>query len=579
MPDNDQIVLDTLLQQTRLEVAPDMPSDEYFEIFVSEQVLKDYDLSFDEIQSGIVDGGGDGGMDAIFVFANGDLVHEDTDLSQIKKHATLELVIIQATTSNGFSETRLHTLTASTVDLLDLSKDPDAFAALYNDSVRKTICLFREKHASLIPRFPTVHLRYVLAARASAVHPNVKTRAERLKEAVHGLFSNAQCDVEFLGNTALLQLARRRIQTSYKLPLIESFGTAAQVGFVCLVRLTDYFKFISSESGSLQRHLFEANVRDYQGSTEVNQQIKMTLADGADEDFWWLNNGVSIIASKADLTSKTLTIQDPQVVNGLQTSTEIHNHFAGGGKKDDPRMLLVRVIVPVDQASRDKIIKATNSQTKIPSASLRATDKIHRDIEEYLKPRGLYYDRRKNFYRNQGFAVEKIVGIAYLAQAVMAIALHRPDNARSRPSSLLNRDDDYRQVFDPEQPIALYLVCAQLMKRVEANLRAAGLPVPVRGNIRFHVAMATAWLATGQAEPSPDTISKISVSDIPEDVLAHATALVADEFASQGNSDAVAKAAEFLAKLSARIASTLAQRSLPFLSLGSRPPGAGILSG
>jgi len=82
----------------------------------------------------------------------------------------------------------------------------------------------------------------------------------------------------------------------------------------------------------------------------------------------------------------------------------------------DERSILVRVIVTEDAESRDRIIRATNSQTDIPSASLRATDKIHRDIEDFFATRGLFYDRRKNFYKNQGKPVRKIVSIGFLAQ-------------------------------------------------------------------------------------------------------------------------------------------------------------------
>ena len=57
--------------------------------------------------------------------------------------------------------------------------------------------------------------------------------------------------------------------------------------------------------------------------------------------------------------------------------------------------MLLRVIVPENEETRDKIIRATNSQTPIPKSSLRATDNVHRNIEDYFKPRGLYYDRRK----------------------------------------------------------------------------------------------------------------------------------------------------------------------------------------
>ena len=59
-------------------------------------------------------------------------------------------------------------------------------------------------------------------------------------------------------------------------------------------------------------------------------------------------------------------------------------------------------MVPTEDESRDRIIKATNSQTVVPPSSLRATQRIHRDIEEYLQQKGLFYDRRKNHYKNEG---------------------------------------------------------------------------------------------------------------------------------------------------------------------------------
>lgn len=134
-----------------------------------------------------------------------------------------------------------------------------------------------------------------------------------------------------------------------------------------------------------------------------------------------------------------ITVENPEVVNGLQTSTEIHNYFSGCNTEGEERNLLVRVIVPNAIESRDHIIKATNSQTAIPPASLRATDRIHRDIEEYLKPFGLYYDRRKNYYKNEGKSINRIVGIPQMAQAIMAIVLQKPDTARARPSSLMKK--------------------------------------------------------------------------------------------------------------------------------------------
>ena len=60
----------------------------------------------------------------------------------------------------------------------------------------------------------------------------------------------------------------------------------------------------------------------------------------------------------------------------------------------------MRFIVPGSEEVRDDIIFATNNQTNIPKSSLRVTDAIHLQIEMYCKSRGLYYDRRKNYYKN-----------------------------------------------------------------------------------------------------------------------------------------------------------------------------------
>src|SRR5208337_3937610 len=264
----------------------------------------------------------------------------------------------------------------------------------------------------------------------------------------------------------LLTSARRQPSTSSSLRLAENPISTGQEGFVCLVSLRDYLEFIT-EDGHLRSHLFEGNVRDYQGKTEVNKEIRATVEGTSSEDFWWLNNGVSMICSYASLSGKTLTIEDAEIVNGLQTSREIYQALHGKDLSKESRNLLVRVIKPQTQESRDRIIKATNSQTPIPAASLRATDKIHRDIEEYLYPEGFYYDRRKNYYKNIGKPIKKILGIPFVAQSVMACALSDPASARARPSSLIRREEDYKRIFNEGYPLDIYLKCPLIVRYIE----------------------------------------------------------------------------------------------------------------
>lgn len=551
MSTNDQIILAATLEQKRTELAPSLSPSGFFEVFVAEQVLKDYDLSYDELQAGAVGEGGDGGIDGVYVFVNGDLVQEDTELSGLKKDVTLELVIAQAKTSPSFGEAPLDKLIAVTEDLLDFSHDLSTYKAVYNDAVRSAIGLFRRAYEGLAARFPKVRFRYVYASRGLDVHPNVRRKADILGAKVRGLFSAADYDFAFLGAADLLALARRAPLTSYQLTLAESpISSTGDVGFICLVRLRDFNMFITDDSGHLRRHLFESNVRDYQGGTQVNEEIQNSLQDRGREEFWWLNNGITIVASKATQSGKTLTIEDPQIVNGLQTSTEIYQYFQKIRTDGDDRNLLVRVIVPAKPESRDRIIKATNSQTYIPPASLRATDKVQRDIEEYLAPFGLYYDRRKNFYKNDGKPLDQVVSISAMAQAVMAIALQRPDTARARPSSLLKDDTDYRVLFDPSHPLALYRVCITLVRRVEAVLRAdSRLSAKDRNNLRYYAALHLASCIVGGPRPSSGEIASIDLGGVTQNVVEASVALCNTLYATGGATDQFSKGPGFLQAL------------------------------
>jgi hypothetical protein len=496
---------------------------------------------------------------------NGELIQEDTDVSVLKKNITIDLVFIQAKTGAGFAESALDKFIAVTTDILNLSIQIEELAKVYNEKLLAIIDTFRKVRHTLASKFPTLQISYYYATKGDRPNRNVERKVERLEQAVKGQFSAAIFKFDFIGAGKLLALARRLPRTSYELKLAETpISSTGAAGFVCLVRLRDFYEFIT-EDGKLLRHIFEANVRDYQGSIEVNEGIQKSLREPGNEEFWWLNNGITIIASKAPQSGKVLTIEDPQIVNGLQTSTEIYKYFESADSRSDERNLLVRVIVPSAPESRERIIKATNSQTKIPSASLRATEKIHRDIEEFFKPYNLFYDRRKNFYKNEGKPIEKIVSIPQLAQAVMAIALQRPNDARARPSSLLNKDEDYATIFDPKYPITLYYVCAVLMKKIEVYLKSdsAQLTEKDRTSLRFYVGMFVASEMTKKAEPSSADIASLSIEDVKEEVLSEALAHIRPIYETLGASDRVAKGPEFLEQIKTRLKTRFRRETRP----------------
>lgn len=545
---NDVVLIQELLSQRRKELAPDMSESDYFQIFAGEQALKDRDLSYDEIRDGIVDGGGDGGIDAIYLFVDNTLYREEIEPADVRRNFALDLVFIQDKKSSGFSEEGLNRITSSARDLLDLNKDLSTLSTVYKADLLGKIREFRDTYLTLMSKFPKLSVRYYYAALATQVHPNVQRKVEQLRDTVQTHFSPIEFSFSFLGARDLLDLARRSPSSAHHLKLDENPISIGQQGFVSLVGVTDYCDFIRDEDGSLREDIFEGNVRDYQGNTEVYRQIRDTLTSPPREDFWWLNNGISVICTSATLSGKILTIENAEVVNGLQTSREKYDVFSSNQSAASAitRSVLVRFIVPQEETSRDRTIKATSSQTSIPRALLRATDKIHRDVEDFLTPRGIHYDLRKNYHKNQGRPVKKVVSIPYLPQTVLACGLRDPAKARARPSSLLKNDETYNQIFNEDYPLDIYFKCASLARRVEDVLRSDICTVDPehRTNLRFYVAMLLASRLTGRSVPSLKNVADIDLEQATDALVLDCISAVWTHYSDLGATDQVAKGAQ-----------------------------------
>ena len=227
------------------------------------------------------------------------------------------------------------------------------------------------------------------------------------------------------------------------------------------------------------------------------------------------------------------------------------------------RSVPVRILVSGDDpVTRDRVIRATNRQTSVPAASLRATDDIQRNIESYFSAHDWFYDRRKNFYRNSGKSPERIVSIPLLAQAVMAMGLNKPDNSRARPSSLLKRDEDYDKIFSASVALPIHLWLAMSQKGVDAFLLSedAGATTQERTNLRFHLAMVAAAKLLGAQVHAPVQLDQLATTDrsITEADLALCLGELRESFSlyadkSGDAADKIAKGFDFIEFLLTRV--------------------------
>lgn len=551
MSKNAQILLENLIEQEFQNNDNYSIISDYFEFFSASQILKNQGLSDDEVDNGIVGKGLDGGCDSIYLFLNNLLITPDViDHISASKDSILEMIIIQSKKTTSFGEAAVMKWKTISENLLDLSKTITDFMERYNADVLEAFTTFRDTYTRLITSRVKLKFRFYYATLASELHPNVIQQAEELKDTIKGLFPNAVVEVTFVDSDALFDMYNAVIENRVNLRFADIPISPNQKNYVALVDLKSYFNFIVNDEGDVRKSFFDSNVRDYQGKNNVNNSISETLHRIDNNDFWWLNNGVTVLASEATLVNnRELQIVNPEIVNGLQTSMEIYNYFSQNREalESEKRSVLLRIIVPDNEESRDQIIFATNNQTNIPKATLRVTDPIHLQIEMYFKSRGLFYDRRKNYYKNQGRKPAEIVGVSFLAQCLITIFLKKPDYARARPSTLLNDEKTYNELYEKNNDLEVFYRVAVLGKKIQKNVRSVSdYSQAEKSDILYYVLYAVIADVLNKKNITPSDIKNLDMDSVTDTIIENIRNRVYEIYKQHGGNGRVAKSAEFI---------------------------------
>jgi len=479
MAKNDSILIDGIVSQRAHDGIPSGDKGEVFEYFCFEQLLKNFDLSKEEIEAGWVDGRHDGGIDGFYIFVNGHLIWDTSSFLWPRSNAKIEVFIISCKYHDTFKEATLNSILATTHELLDFSLLEDRLRGAYSKDILLARKRLIETYAKLAITTPELTFNFSYCSRGDVADlgESVAARAEQIRHCSEQFFSNATARFSFVGSAELIEQYRKGKQFTLDLPFQDHLAGTGE-GYIVVAKLGDYHRFVCDESGSLRRYLFDSNVRDYLGENKVNEDIAGSLENESVPDFWWFNNGITILTTKAVINGKVMQMQDIQVVNGLQTTETIYRHFSTGSQKSLDRTLSIKIIVSKDDKLRDQIIRATNNQSVVEQAALHATDKIQRDIEQILERYDFYYERRKNYYRNIGRPPARFVTPLFLAGGYVSIALKNPATAATLKSRFMRSQSTYEQVFSDAAPIEVWPRIATVMKAVEeemlSSLRKSG---------------------------------------------------------------------------------------------------------
>lgn len=146
--------------------------------------------------------------------------------------------------------------------------------------------------------------------------------------------------------------------------------------------------------------LFESNLRQFLGTSTVNQDIVSTLLDRPD-DFWYFNNGITAVATS--IAKKPIGGNSTEsgifectgfcVVNGAQTVGSIHSAAAQNPGAAAKAMVPVRIIAIGDApaAFSSEVTRCTNTQNAIEKRDFVALDPEQERMRKELHIEGVEY--------------------------------------------------------------------------------------------------------------------------------------------------------------------------------------------
>lgn len=162
--------------------------------------------------------------------------------------------------------------------------------------------------------------------------------------------------------------------------------------FYAFAYLGDYSKFLSVGKGNFDERLINDNIRGDQGKRKsANKSIIETLTkkDSYIGDFWWLNNGVTIIADKLQqVNPNEIKLTNPQIVNGQQTSRRIFESRDEIANLEWKINLKILVISDNNSNStrqlRKDIIVGVNTQNPVKVEDVLSLEVNVRSLSQYI---------------------------------------------------------------------------------------------------------------------------------------------------------------------------------------------------
>ncbi|MCI0390681.1 MAG: AIPR family protein [Acidobacteria bacterium] len=243
------------------------------------------------------------------------------------------------------------------------------------------------------------------------------------------------------------------------------------------------------------KKLVAANIREYKGETEVNEQILKTLRDEPGH-FFYLNNGLTAYCTRlevahldrVDVEQKRVRAFNFSIVNGAQTLGAVTKFFNTAETPALDGFVFLKIISLErceEEGFAQRITHSTNFQNQIGARDFVALDAQQERIRAQLQPSGV------NYHYKDGDDAEEDENNFTLREATRALACLEQDascdlyaRALANPKSLWSEEavypeteilrSRYARIFRPDRAARTVWRAVQAQRLVVEKMRDEG---------------------------------------------------------------------------------------------------------
>ena len=427
-----------------LESLPEDKRFEHFSAFIT--VRGQYSETFAP-EAIVVGSGGDLGIDAIAIVANGSLVTDVDSFSDLMSdgvdYLDVSFIFVQAERSPSFDGQKLLNFVSGVKEFFDIdTREPrnedimnfvDIMKAVYSRSSK-----FKRGN-------PHCRLFYVTTGKWSDDNSITSKISKSIVE-LRKMEIFRDVEIVLLGASEIQRLyglSKNSIAREFTFQFRQDIPEIPGVkeAFVGFISAKDFLPIVCDESGEMVRSIFYDNVRDFQGYGTVNNEIKTTLLSDKKQRFILMNNGITIIARDLTHTGSKFHVEDFQIVNGCQTT---HVLYDQRDSLNNDVLVPLRLICTQDEDVIQDVIQATNKQTEIKNEQFFAVTEFARQLEVFFKGSSdeshrLLYERRSRQYDRLSIEKTRISTQVNVVRSFAAVFMGEPHSTSRSYKSLSDR--------------------------------------------------------------------------------------------------------------------------------------------